>query len=90
MNVIRYKTNEFELEISLDAKGIAEIRKDGEALDMGMAQPEIYAAVIALALTEYESGIVHDEESNVITLVQQPTIWNAKSYGMNGIMKKNK
>lgn len=82
MNVIKYKTQLFELEISLDTTGLAEIRKDGERIDLGLTDKEVYAAVIALALEQYGAGEVHDEESNVITLNQRVTDWNAKVHTM--------
>ena len=89
MNVIKYKTSLFELEISLDVNGLAEIRKDGQCIDIGLTDKEVYAAVIALALEQYGAGETHDEESNVITLSPHPTAWNMRMPGV-GRLPKNK
>lgn len=49
------------------------ILKDG--LQTGGIDKEVYMAVIAMALRQYEDD-VHDIESNVITIKPHPTLWN--------------
>lgn len=49
------------------------ILKDG--LQTGGIDKEIYIAVIAMALKQYEDN-VHDIESNIITIKRHPTNWN--------------
>ncbi|MEG1729026.1 MAG: OadG family protein [Bacteroidaceae bacterium] len=56
------------------------IVKDG--LGTKGVDKEIYAAVIAMALSELE-GEVHDLESGRITIVAKPTSWNSKASGLN-------
>lgn len=80
MNVIKYKTALYELEITLDTDGVKEIRKDGKCVETIPTDMETVAAVVALALNDYGAdGAVHDEESNVITLNAHATDWNGKT-----------
>ena len=41
------------------------------------------AAVIALALAQHELEVVHDDETDVITLSHHDTAWNAPARLMN-------
>lgn len=49
---------------------------------------EVYAAVIAMALQEYE-GEIHDRESDIITIVPKQTNWNMKVGGMAQTLTKH-
>jgi hypothetical protein len=59
-------------EVSHKAVVMAKDGHSGKGIDK-----EIYMAVIAMAMKEYEED-VHDIESNVITIIPHETNWNAK------------
>lgn len=70
MKTFKYKLNGKELTIRLDEKQgtVADLLIDGFHPQVAPEDMPAYAAVISLALIEYEVEIVHDEEPEVITL----------------------
>ena len=56
-------------------------------LDSKGVDKEIYAAVIAMALSEFEEE-VHDIESGKITIQKKSTAWNSPSYGLSKRLHK--
>jgi hypothetical protein len=47
----------------------------------------IIAGVISLALLTYETEVVHDEETDVITLQRHCTPWNSPARQMSNLRK---
>lgn len=75
--VMRVKAIKRISEASHKAVVIAKDGYSGKGIDK-----EIYMAVIAMAMKEYEED-VHDIESNVITIAPHQTNWNAKGLQMS-------
>ncbi|MEG1580065.1 MAG: hypothetical protein RR386_02250 [Bacteroidaceae bacterium] len=90
MNVIKFKTKDFEMSISFDGNGIAGIEQNGTQLgQFDESNQQVYAAVIAMALHQYRTGSEseHDHETDIITLLPRTTDWNAKANVMNRLSK---
>lgn len=87
MKVFKYNIDGRELTIRLDEKNgtIADLLVDGSHPAPAEKDMSAYAAVIALALIEYEVEVVHDEEPGVITLAPQSTGWSHPSILMQSI-----
>ena len=87
MNTIKYKTNDFELEITLDADGLKSVRHNGNALQLAEADVELCTALISLSLQQYVNDYGHDEESGMITWQAQPTNWTNKALAFKPLLK---
>ncbi len=70
MKTFKYNIDGRELSIRLDEKQgtVADILIDGAHPAVSEEDMPKYAAVIALALLDYEVEVVHDDETGVITL----------------------
>jgi len=79
MNVLKIKSKDFQMELSMDENGVTELKSNGVAA----VDNNIEMALIALALNQYGESSIHDEETDVITIVNKPTEWNSKSFGLN-------
>lgn len=79
MNVLKIKSKDFQMELSMDENGVTELKSNGVAA----ADNDIEMALIALALNQYGESSIHDEETDVITIVNSPTEWSSKSFGLN-------
>ena len=77
MKTYNYTLNGQQLAIRIDEKqgAVADILLDGAHPAVPEAEMPAYAAVIALALLVREVEIVHDEETDVITLASHPSNW---------------
>ncbi len=77
MKTYNYTLNGQQLAIRIDEKqgAVADILLDGAHPAVPEAEMPAYAAVIALALLEREVEIVHDEETDVITLASHLSNW---------------
>lgn len=87
MKIFKYNLDGRELVIRLDEKHgtVADLLVDGSHPCPAEADMPVYAAVIALALIEYEVAVVHDEEPGVITLAPQSTGWSHPSVLMQSL-----
>ncbi|MFA6729124.1 MAG: hypothetical protein WCS17_13050 [Prevotella sp.] len=85
MNVHKIKSKDFEMELSMDENGVTELTSNEEAV----ADNDIEMALIALALNQYGESSIHDEETDVITIVNSPTEWNSKSFGLSNSREIN-
>ncbi|MDD4761332.1 MAG: hypothetical protein PHU66_11060 [Bacteroidaceae bacterium] len=91
MNVLKIKSKDFQMELSMDENGVTELKSNGVAA----ADNDIEMALIALALNQYGESFIHDEETDVITIVNSSTEWSSKSFGLNNsrginLLKKQK
>lgn len=80
MSVLKIKSKDFEMELSMDGNGVTELQSNGAATT---TDSRLEMALIALALNEYGESFIHDEETDVITIVNTPTEWKSKSFGLN-------
>ncbi|MCF0235876.1 MAG: hypothetical protein HUK09_04040 [Bacteroidaceae bacterium] len=55
---------------------VAAVEEEGQPFAPAPERMPFYAALISLALAQYEVEEVHDEETNVITFEHQRTAWN--------------
>lgn len=87
MKTFQYTIGGKNVSIRLDDKQgtIADILIDGTHPAVAEEKMPVYAAVIALALIEYEVEVVHDEEPGVITLTPQQSAWSHPSQLMNSL-----
>lgn len=85
MKTFKYNIAGHAVSIRLDEKQgtIADFLVDGEHPAVAEADMPAYAAVIALALIEYDVEVVHDEEPGVITLASQYSGWSNPLQLMN-------
>lgn len=79
MNILKIKSKDFQMELSMDENGVADLNSNG----VTSVEYNIEMALIALALNQYGESSIHDEETDVITIVNNPTEWNSKSFGLN-------
>ncbi len=91
MKTFKYHINGRELSIRLNEKQgtIAEFLVDGAAPAVSAEDMPRYAAVIALALLDYEVEVVHDDETGVITLESSTSQWGCPSSALAGKMTGN-
>jgi len=85
MNVLKIKSKDFQMELSMDENGVTELTSN----DVAVADNDIEMALIALALNQYGESSIHDEETDVITIVNSPTEWNSKSFGLSNSREIN-
>lgn len=85
MNVLKIKSKDFQMELSMDENGVTELTSN----DLAVADNDIEMALIALALNQYGESSIHDEETDVITIVNSPTEWNSKSFGLSNSREIN-
>ena len=84
MKQIKHHIGSKEVCISISNKGnVAAVTADGLQLEPTSQEMTVYAAVIALALAQYEVEEVHDEEPASITLKRKGTAWNDPSRQFN-------
>ena len=85
VKTFEYHLGDKVLSIRLDEKQgtIAELLIDGAHPEVSEADMQTYAAVIALALIEYEVEVVHDDEPGVITVTPVASNWNAPTSLIN-------
>ncbi len=78
MKTFKYTIEGRELTIRLDEKHatVSEILFDGVSPRIDEAEMPKYAAVIALALLDYEVEVVHDDETGIITLGANKSPWS--------------
>ncbi len=78
MKTFQYSIGGRQISIRLDEKQgtIADFLVDGAHPEVSDEEMKAFAAVIALALIEYEVEIVHDEEPGIITLTSQASGWS--------------
>lgn len=88
MSILKIKSGDFEMEISMDGNSVKEVKSDGKTLADSNA--DIMMGVIALALNQYGESSLHDNESGVITIARNHTEWNSKSFGLNKWNQNNK
>lgn len=87
MSVLKIKSNNLDLELTLDGKDAAcEISKKSTN-SIGSSEAEIHAALVALALSNLWEGKVHDEESGVITIEKHSSEWTSKTFGFRNTTK---
>ncbi len=81
MKTFKYNIDGRELSIRLDEKQgtVADILIDGAHPAVNEEDMPKYAAVIALALLDYEVEVVHDDETGVITLENNKSQWSNPS-----------
>lgn len=93
MKTYQYRIDGRELRIRIDAQrgSVAGLELDGavpypQAADMGA-----YVAAICLALLEHDTAVMHDDETDVITLTQDKSSWANPADSMNerGSLLKN-
>lgn len=77
MKTFKYTIEGREVSIRIDEKNatIADILIDGKHPAVQESEIPIYAAVISLALLEYDVEVVHDEEPGHITLQSTANEW---------------
>ena len=85
VKTFEYHLGDKVLSIRLDEKQgtIAELLIDGTHPEVSETDMQAYAAVIALALIEYEVEVVHDDEPGVITVTPVASNWNAPTSLIN-------
>ncbi len=89
MKKLAYTVGGKQLVITLDEKrgSIRAIEANGKPLEPTPEEMPIIAGVISLALLTYETEVVHDEETDVITLQRHCTLWNSPARQMNNLRK---
>lgn len=77
MKTFKYTIEGREISIRIDEKNatIADFLVDGKHPAVSDTEMPIYAAVISLALLEYDVEVVHDEEPGHITLQSSSNEW---------------
>lgn len=77
MKTFKYNINGRELciRVSGEDSTISDFLVDGEHPQVGENEMPAYAAVISLALLENDIEVVHDDESDVITLQYHRSSW---------------
>lgn len=91
MKTFKYFLNGQELCIRIDEKNatIADLLIDGKHPVVSEEQMAAFAAVISLALIEYDVEIVHDDEPGQITLQQFGSEWGNPAAVQNRIGTNN-
>ncbi len=84
MKTFEYTIDGHRLTIRLDEKHatVAEILADGRSPHVSETEMPQYAAVIALALLDYEVEVVHDDEAGIITLEAGKSQWSSPSLNL--------
>ena len=79
MRTFKYNIDGHEVAITVSAlQGtVARMTVDGAQPELTESERDHIAAVIALALAQHELEVVHDDETDVITLSHHDTAWNA-------------
>lgn len=87
MKTFKYTLNGQELSIRIDEKNatIADLLIDGKHPEIAQEQMAAFAAVISLALIEYDVEVVHDDEPGEITLLRSNNEWGNPSAAQNRI-----
>lgn len=87
MKTFKYTLGGKQLSICLNEKQstIAKLLVDGQPHQPVTEEMPAYAAVIALALIEHDVEVVHDEETNIITVEHRATPWNNPAKQMNSL-----
>lgn len=77
MKTFKYNIAGHAVTIRLDEKQgtIADLLVDEKHPSVSEAEMPVIAAVISLALIEYDVEVVHDDESGIITLAPQASGW---------------
>lgn len=85
MKYFKYVVGGKELVIKLDEdkQTVADIKVDGEALRPTEEEMPRYAAVMALALLQYDAEVIHDEEEGVLTIKSEHENWGAPGNNWN-------
>lgn len=85
MKSYKFNIDGRELCIRFDERGgcVAETLLDGEVPAVPDAEMPYYAAVVSLALLEHETAVMHDDETDVITLGHRTSRWANPAESMN-------
>ena len=87
MGILRIKSNGFELELTTDDNGGCQLSGLPTTTEAHSQQPDrmLDIALIAMALHDAQTfdGEIHDQESGRITIVNRPTEWSSKIFGLN-------
>ena len=93
MKTYKFTIEGRELSLRFDVnKGyLSEMRLDGEIPAIDAKEMPKYAAVISLALLEHDTAVMHDDETDIITLRGQKSRWANPADSMNerGSLLKN-
>lgn len=74
---------EFCIRFDEQSGRVLETLLDGEAPAVSEVEMPHYAAVISLALLENETAVMHDDETDVITLGHRTSRWANPAESMN-------
>ena len=87
MGILRIKSSGFELELTTDDIGACQLSGLPTTTDATPQQPDrmLDIALIAMALHDAHAfdSEIHDRESGRITIVNRPTEWSSKIFGLN-------
>ena len=85
MKTFIYQSGGKQLVVRLNEKQgtIADLTIDGRHPELSEREMQAYAAVIALALIEYEVEVVHDDEPGIITVAPSASSWGAPTAQIN-------
>lgn len=93
MKTYKFNIDGRELSLRYDAgQGrLAQVLLDGESPKPSPEDMPRYAAVISLAILEHETAVMHDDETDIITLRGQKSRWANPADSMNerGSLLKN-
>ena len=83
--------HEVSMRVNCEAERISELKVDGAVPKLSKDEMARYAAVISLSLLEHETAVMHDDETDVITLGHQTSRWANPADSMNerGSLLKN-
>ncbi len=89
MRIYEYKLNEGTLSITVDEKAgaISDITVEGGNIAFPEGKEGEAIAAMALAIDTAINEVVHDDESNVITISQKPSRWNSPEFHFRTIEK---
>ncbi len=89
MRVYNYKLNAGTLTVTVDeaAGAISGITVEGNALSLPEGCEEEAVAAMALAVDKAINEVVHDDESDVITLKPATSNWNAHEFNFSTVEK---
>ena len=84
MKKIHYCVSGKSLLITFDEKSakVKSITADGAPVEPTAEEMPYIAGVISLALLTYETEVLHDDETGIITLERRETPWNAPARQM--------
>ncbi|MBQ2123341.1 MAG: hypothetical protein II200_05050 [Bacteroidaceae bacterium] len=84
MKKIHYCVGGKSLLITFDEKSakVKSITADGAPVEPTAEEMPYIAGVISLALLTYETEVLHDDETGIITLERRETPWNAPARQM--------